>query len=183
MTEQPASYSDVATALETTPIEAMGWLQIFGLVVDQTSVPWAVVKVAATKLGLVVAHAAPSSDAPSKTALAAPEDVSAAIHADTNPRRRFLRTLLHRMDRRGYWHPSCTRTSSLRRGFGEPEAGWVRSSLDALERAGWIKEAAEARKDRTDPPVGLVGEHRADVLRFVLTGGASDRVIADYVKG
>lgn len=182
MTEQSASYPDVAKALETTPIEAMGWLQIFGLVVDQTSVPWAVVKVAATKLGLV-AQAGPSNDAPTNTTLAAPEDVSAAIHADTNPRRRFLRTLLHRMDRRGYWHPSCSRTSSLRRGFGEPEAGWVRSSLDVLERAGWIKEAAEARKDRTDPPVGLVGEHRADVLRFVLTGGANDRAIADYVKG
>ena len=182
MTEQSASYAEIAKALETTPIEAMGWLQIFGLVVDQTSVPWAVVKVAATKLGLV-AQAGPADDTSTQKTNAAPEDVSAAIHADTNPRRRFLRTLLHRMDRRGYWHPSCSRTSSLRRGFGEPEAGWVRSSLEALERAGWIKEAAEARKDRTDPPVGLVGEHRADVLRFVLTGGANDRVIADYVKG
>jgi hypothetical protein len=181
VTEEPASYSDVAKALETTPIEAMGWLQIFGLVVDRTSVPWAVVKVAATKLGLV-AEAGPSSEAPTKTTLRAPEDVSAAIHADTNPRRRFLRTLLHRMDRRGYWHPSCSRTSSLRHGFGEPEAGWVRSGLDALDRAGWIKEAAEARKDRTDPPVGLVGEHRADVVRFILTGGANDRVIMNYLK-
>lgn len=182
MTEESASYADAAKALSTTPIEAMGWLQIFGLVGDQTSVPWAVVKVAATKLGLVV-QSEPSSETPVKASLPAPEDVSAAIHADSNPRRRFLRTLLHRMDRRGYWHPSCSRTSSLRRGFGEPETGWVRLGLDALDRAGWIKEAAEARKDRTDPPVGLAGEHRAEIGRFILTGGANDRVIMDYIKG
>lgn len=182
MKEESASYPDVAKALETTPIEAMGWLQIYGLVVDQTTVPWAIVKVAATKLGLV-AQAGPAHNAPAPPKVAAPEDVSAAIHADTNLRRRFLRTLLHRMDRRGYWHPSCSRTSSLRHGFGEPEAGWVRAGIDALTRAGWIKEAAEARKDRTDPPLGLVGEHRADVLRFVLTGAAKERAIMDYVKG
>jgi hypothetical protein len=182
VTEESASYADAAKALETTPIEALGWLQIFGLVSDQTSVPWAVVKVAANKLGLVT-QSGPPIEAPIKSNLPAPEDVSAVIHADTNPRRRFLRTLLHRMDRRGYWHPSCSRTSSLRRGFGEPETGWVRLGLDALERAGWIEEAAEARKDRTDPPVGLAGKHRSEIVRFILTGGANDRVILDYIRG
>src|SRR2546427_9480015 len=105
------TYGQAAALLHMPPIEAMAWLQIFGLISDGISVPRSTVLVAAAKLGVAIGPEAPRHQAGKST------DVLQAIATDSRLGRRFLRTLLDKMERHGYWSPSTSRTTSLRHCF------------------------------------------------------------------
>jgi hypothetical protein len=182
MTKDAVEYRAAARALRMTPIEALSWLQIFGMVNDQTSVESAVIKAAAAKMGIeqqgaggdVVTGERDSSGT-------TPEQLIATIQEDPNRRRRFLRVLLHKMDRRGYWHPNAARPSSLRHGLAEPESNWVKLAIETLERAGWLEAPPLARRERSDPQMGLARSRRSEILRFVRTGTVANAIVADFI--
>lgn len=183
MTLDPqVSYPEAALMFGKTPLEAMAWIQVLGLAGSgQTTVSLSIIKAAASKMGLAL----PVTPQLAATAIGVdsdPEEVHAAIDADPNPRRRFLRNLLHKMERHGNWHPNTARSTSLRHGFGDPEAGWVRPALAALIKAGWVLPATLVRRDRNDPPVGLVGDERGAILEFIHSGAPSSEVVADFIE-
>jgi len=183
MTTDTVAYSEAARAFRMTPIEALSWLQIFGMVNDQTSVETSVIKAGAAKMGLephdaTGDYSASEADSSETT----PEQLIATIQSDQNRRRRFLRALLHKMDRRGYWHPNAARPSSLRHGLAEPESKWVKSAIETLERAGWLEAPPRARRERSDPQMGLTRAKRGEILRFVRTGNIANAIVVDFIE-
>jgi hypothetical protein len=182
MRDDEVSYADAARILRTTPIEAMGWLQLFRMMGAQTVVPASVIKAAATKMG-VAPNEDPAPASASQSGSRTPEQIVASIRADPNQRRRFLRSLLQRMARRGHWDPSAERVSSLRRGFGDLEAGWVRPAIEELERIGWLVEPSRVHRERGDPLLSLSGDERTAIMEFIQTGSSDDATITEWVGG
>jgi len=174
--DEVLTYGQVAALLRTSPIEAMAWLQIFGLVSDGASVPRSTVLVAAAKLGLAIGPEA-SKREPNEQI-----DVQQAIDKDSDPGRKFLRRLLDKMDRHGYWSPSTTRTTSLRHGFDEPETGWVKPAVEILLKAGWLEIGELLRRERSEPPVGLGRAYREAITSFIRTGQTDVTEVGEFIQ-
>lgn len=180
MTETQAwmEVGDAGALLGLQPIEVLAWVHLYGLPTASGRVGSSAVPVLARKLG--------KADAGTEAALEVEDDPSAdtvanSIHADTDSRRRFLRSLLYRMERRGYWAPTGTRLSSLRRGFADRESNWVRDAVEALHHAGWI-DLPGTRKSKMDSYCGLNQDRRDEIVKFIRTGRSTSKEVASWVR-
>jgi hypothetical protein len=97
---------------------------------------------------------------------------------DPDPRRRVVRTILEKLDRRGKWFPACSERRAVARGFSGPDVGLALNAAVVLIRAGWLN--AET-KHVTESAVGLNGAHRDDIEAMIRTGACTDPTVEAWL--
>lgn len=170
---------EVGDALGLEPIKALAWAHLYGLPTLSGRIERSAVSVLGRKLGLQVLM--PDTDEEAEEANGIMDGLSETIRSDPEPRRRFVRGLLYRMERRGFWAPGGTRISSLRRGLPDRESNWVKGAVEALSRDGWVT-VVPAKKGRSDPPCGLGRAHQDQIESFVQNGQAAGHDLAAWLK-